>query len=184
MATYVNHNGASLGDQLREARNEAFAVRGEVGEIAAEVQRLMQTQVELARAEANESASHLTKSGIFAAAAGLFAAICSVFLFLAIMFALFALLWASWACCSRCSAHTRERAHPCLAGARNADPDAGTTHHDQGNAGQHRDDGGSPDTGSGRCAEVVDSEFGAGGAAQPWPAGDDDADGAGSARLQ
>ena len=88
MATYLNHNGASLGDQLREARNEAFAVRGEVGEIAAEVQRLMQTQVELARAEANESASHLTKSGIFAAAAGLFAAICSVFLFLAIMFAL------------------------------------------------------------------------------------------------
>ena len=88
MATYLNHNGASLGDQLREARNEAFAVRGEVGEIAAEVQRLMQTQVELARAEANESASHLTKSGIFGAATGLFAAICSVFLFLAIMFAL------------------------------------------------------------------------------------------------
>lgn len=88
MAAYRNSNGTSLGEQFREAREEVFAVRGEVGEIASEVQRLIQTQVELARSEANESASHITKGGIFGATAGLFAAICAVFLFLTIMFAL------------------------------------------------------------------------------------------------
>lgn len=81
-------DGGGWSQQLRSAREEALAMRGEVSNVAAEMQRLMQLELELAQAEMNEARGHATKGAAFGAIAGVLGLLTIVFLFLAIMFAL------------------------------------------------------------------------------------------------
>lgn len=96
MAMTTTEKG-SLTDQLRTARDEAMAMRGDVMGIATEMQRLLQLEMELAKAEVDEAKGHATKGTAFGAMAAILGLITSVFLFLAIMFALDTLLpiWAA-----------------------------------------------------------------------------------------
>ena len=82
------NNGPGLMDTLRSKREEATKVRGEMGDIAGEFQRLAQLEVELAKAEADEARGHATRGAAFGFLTIEMAMIGVIFLFLATMFAL------------------------------------------------------------------------------------------------
>jgi uncharacterized membrane protein YqjE len=79
---------ASIGDQVRTARIEAQDLRSEAMGIAGDVQRLLQLEGELAKAEANEAAGRIAKAAGLGAAAAVTGIVALVFLFLTVMFAI------------------------------------------------------------------------------------------------
>jgi tetrahydromethanopterin S-methyltransferase subunit C len=82
------NNGPGLMDTLRSTREEASHVRGEMGDIAGELQRLAQLEMALAKAEADEARGHATRGATFGFLSFETAMIGFIFLFLATMFAL------------------------------------------------------------------------------------------------
>jgi uncharacterized membrane protein YqjE len=90
-------NGSSWRDQLRTVRDEAEAWRTDAADIAGEVQRLVQMQMELAQAEATEARNRATMGAAFGSVALVFAILTDLFLLLTLMFALDTALplWAS-----------------------------------------------------------------------------------------
>jgi hypothetical protein len=84
----TSNNGPSLTDTLRSTREEAVAVRREMGDIGTELQRLAQLEMDLAKAEVQEAQSHATRGAAFGFLSFETAMIAFVFTFLAIMFAL------------------------------------------------------------------------------------------------
>ena len=84
----MNSNNGGLMDTLRSSREEATRVRGEMGDIAGELQRLAQLEVELAKAEADEARGHATRGATFGFLSFETGMIGFIFLFLATMFAL------------------------------------------------------------------------------------------------
>jgi uncharacterized membrane protein YqjE len=81
-------NNGGLKETLRATREEASGLRGEVGDIASELQRLAQLEMQLAKAETDEAKSHATRGAGFGFLAFETAMIGVIFLFLAVMFAL------------------------------------------------------------------------------------------------
>lgn len=96
MASETSNDGR-LAQQLRSAREEVMAMRGEMGGLAAELQTLLQLEAELAQAEANEAAGRAAKAAALGAVAGVLALFTTLFLFLAMMFAFDTILpiWAA-----------------------------------------------------------------------------------------
>jgi uncharacterized membrane protein YqjE len=84
----TTNNNAALKDALRATREEATNVRREMGDIGAELQRLMQLEMSLAKAETDEARAHATKGAAFGFVGMEMAMIGIIFLFLATMFAL------------------------------------------------------------------------------------------------
>ena len=84
------NNGAmgGLKDTLRATREEASGIRSDFSDIATELQRLAQLEMQLARAEADEAKGHATRGAGFGFVAFETAMIGVIFLFLAIMFGL------------------------------------------------------------------------------------------------
>jgi Flp pilus assembly protein TadB len=84
----ATNNGPSLTDSLRSTREEAVAVRHEMGDIGTDLQRLAQLEMQLARAEMQEAQTHATRGAAFGFLSFETAMLAFVFSFLAIMFAL------------------------------------------------------------------------------------------------
>jgi uncharacterized membrane protein YqjE len=84
----MNSNNGGLSDTLRATRAEATAIRGEFGDVATELQRLAQLELELAKAETSEAKGHATRGASFGFLAFEMAMIAFVFSFLGVMFAL------------------------------------------------------------------------------------------------
>jgi uncharacterized membrane protein YqjE len=84
----MNSNNGGLMDTLRSTREEATRVRGEIGDIAGDLQHLAQLELELAKAEADEARGHATRGAAFGLLSFETAMIGFIFLFLATMFAL------------------------------------------------------------------------------------------------
>ena len=84
----TTNNGQALKDALRATRDEATNVRREMGDIGSELQRLMQLEMSLAKAETDEARGHATRGAAFGFLGMEMAMIGIIFLFLATMFAI------------------------------------------------------------------------------------------------
>jgi uncharacterized membrane protein YqjE len=84
----TTNNGQALKDALRATRDEATSVRRDMGDIGGELQRLMQLEMSLAKAETDEARGHATKGAAFGFMGMELAMIGIIFLFLATMFAI------------------------------------------------------------------------------------------------
>jgi uncharacterized membrane protein YqjE len=88
MSTASSTSGRSLGDDLRNGRDEARDFGRDAGDLANELRELVQKEGQLARAEVQESISHAIRSAIWAGAALLLANALLLFAFTTVMFAI------------------------------------------------------------------------------------------------